>query len=128
MTKDQMTRLMKKSKNRSGLSLEFLKKNMCIKNYNSVLYTDGVFEHFQEAKINFPPTYRFEINPDDPGHYSSIRVPSWTVRDGWIFTLKSVFHFNGIVPKRIVFLCFLSSRVELYNDFDTKENTTVLYD
>ena len=53
VAKDQMTRLMKKN---------------------------DVFEHFQEAKINFPPTYRFDINPDDPGHYSSIRVPSWTVR------------------------------------------------
>ncbi|CAB4008270.1 72 kDa inositol polyphosphate 5-phosphatase-like, partial [Paramuricea clavata] len=51
VAKDQMTKLMKKN---------------------------GVFEHFEEAKINFPPTYRFDINPDDPGHYSSVRVPSWT--------------------------------------------------
>ena len=32
-----------------------------------------------------------------------------------------------IVPKRIVFLCFLSTKVEL-NGFDTKEDTTVRYD
>ncbi|XP_028410916.1 72 kDa inositol polyphosphate 5-phosphatase-like [Dendronephthya gigantea] len=52
--KDQMTRLMKKDK--------------------------GVFEHFKEANINFPPTYKFDINPDDPGHYTNSRVPSWTDR------------------------------------------------
>ena len=34
---------------------------------------------------------------------------------------KPVFQFNCIAPKRIVFLCFLSSGT---NDFDTKENTT----
>ena len=26
---------------------------------------------------------------------------------------KTVFHFNSIVPKRSVFLCFLNTRVEL---------------
>lgn len=53
IAKDQMTRLMSKG---------------------------GVFEHFKECKINFAPTYRFDINPDDPGNYSSVRVPSWTDR------------------------------------------------
>jgi hypothetical protein len=38
--------------------------------------------------------------------------------------LKAIFHFNRIVLKRSVFLCFLSTRVELYNDLDTKENAT----
>jgi hypothetical protein len=31
-------------------------------------------------------------------------------------TFKPVFHFNRIVPKRSVFLCFLSGRVELMNE------------
>ena len=42
--------------------------------------------------------------------------------------MKPVFHFNRIVLKSIVFLCFLSTRASGTNDFDTKENTTARYD
>ena len=48
------------------------------------MFLDGVFEHFQESAINFAPTYRFDINPDNPGNYSSVRVPSWTVSSFFI--------------------------------------------
>ena len=43
-------------------------------------------------------------------------------------SLKPVFHFNRIVSKRSVFLCFLSGNVELMTSIDTNENATARYD
>jgi hypothetical protein len=45
-------------------------------------------------------------------------------------TLKPVFHFNRIVAKRSVFLCFLSTRVELMTSTQKKmlRYVTLRYD
>ena len=37
-----------------------------------------------------------------------------------IAAIKPVFHFNRIVPKRSVFLCFLTTRVELMTSTQKK--------
>jgi hypothetical protein len=41
---------------------------------------------------------------------------------------KRINHFNRIVPKRSVFLCFLSTRVELMTSTQKKMLYTICYD
>jgi hypothetical protein len=43
-----------------------------------------------------------------------------SIDTGHVGRLKPVFHFNRIVPKRSVFLCFLTTRVELMTSTQKK--------
>ena len=56
--------------------------------------------------------------------YATFRYDTGIVEN----SLKPVFHFTRIVAKRSVFLCSMSTWLELMILIDTKENATVRYD
>ena len=46
---------------------------------NICIFVGNVFEGFSEQPINFPPTYKFDLNQDVYDSSELVRVPSWTV-------------------------------------------------
>ena len=78
----------------------------------------------------------FRNEPLNESASQPITVRYFTESDAWHMitpiklypSLKAGFHFNRIVPKRIVFLCFLSTRVELMFRHKRKYYGTLRYD
>ncbi|KAL8596572.1 hypothetical protein ACOMHN_059713 [Nucella lapillus] len=63
--------------------------------------TEGkIFEGFQEGRINFQPTFKFDINTDKYDSSSKMRIPSYTDRVLWRTRKKnqvSCLHYDAVM-------------------------------
>lgn len=74
------------------INVKKLEKNFfCIicacKQYNQRLYfafVDQIFHGFLEGRINFKPTYKFDVNKDVYDTSSKLRIPSYTVSMAYV--------------------------------------------
>ncbi|KAF2405568.1 hypothetical protein EJ06DRAFT_486446 [Trichodelitschia bisporula] len=77
---------------RIGLSNEKVRKLIEHGNYDELLANDqlhlamthaagtGVFSHYDEARITFPPTYKFDLGTDNYDSSEKSRIPAWCDR------------------------------------------------
>ncbi|XP_076455140.1 phosphatidylinositol polyphosphate 5-phosphatase type IV-like [Babylonia areolata] len=67
--------------------------------------TEGkIFEGFQEGRINFQPTFKFDINSDKYDSSSKMRIPSYTDRILWRTRKKnqvSCLHYDAVMNIKV---------------------------
>lgn len=71
---------------------------------NDCIVKDQIFHGFLEGRINFKPTYKFDVNKDDYDTSSKLRIPSYT--DRILFKAKkknsiSCHHYDAVMNLRL---------------------------
>lgn len=82
--------------------------------YNQWVYfvfVDQIFHGFLEGRINFKPTYKFDVNKDVYDTSSKLRIPSYTVSMAQVsVVMQPVMSYPS--PASIGFIC--DCRIEYY--------------